>query len=417
MQHFIQGGDALHAVVIGNSAAGLAAAGTIRKNKPNTRVTVISNEPGPAYARCLIPDVLAGTKDVQGINYVAQDFYQEYGIELLAGKKVISIDVAGRIVNTADGQAISYDKLLVATGASPVIPNWPGSMLPGVFTLRTAQQAAAAGKLAANCVFAVVVGGGLVSLKAAYALKKRGVLEVTVIIKSSHLLIKQLDRESAALVEKELTEAGIKFIYGVNPVAFLKGPDGGVQAVELEDGRMLPAGLVLIGKSVWPNTELVSQAGGQVGKGIVVNEYLETSLPGVYAAGDCIEVSNLRTGTKTTSGLWTLAVEQGRYAGFNMAGQPRKYRPPLTRLNAAQFGAVPVVSVGDVHGGDSTAVVKKDGNYRKLNFANNRLIGFIMTGSVSRAGVYTALIKQARPIDGIKDKLIDGTITGADLMV
>lgn len=407
----------MHIVIIGNSAAGLAAARTVRKVAAGAQITVISDEPGPAYARCLIPEVLAGSRDLPGIGYVGADFYRQYEIELLAGHRVTLLDVEKRELTTANGRSIGYDRLLLATGASPVVPDWPGADLPGIFTLRKADQAAAAGRWARDCASAVVAGGGLVSLKAAYALKERGVPEVTVVVKSPHVLIKQLDAQSAALVEKELAKTGIKFVYGVEPVAAVKGPQGAVQAVELADGRRLPAGLVMVGKGVRPNVELARRAGGRVDKGIVVDDNLATSLPGVYAAGDCIEVTDMLTGDKTTSGLWTLAVEQGRCAGYNLAGLPGSYPPPLTRLNAAQFGAVPFVSAGDVRGGDETAVYQDGGVYRKVCFRDGRLVGFIMVGKVDRAGVYTALIKQARHIAGrLKDKVAGGTVTGADIV-
>lgn len=410
-------GERVHIVIIGNSAAGLSAARVARKLDTTARITIVSDEPGPAYARCLIPEVLAGVRDVSGINYAPEKFYREHAIDLRTGQQVTSINAEQRLLTLAGGETIAYDRLLVAAGASPVPPGWPGAGLPGVYTLRRADQAVDLGKLAAGCTAAVVAGGGLVSLKAASALKKRGVHDVTVVIKSPHLLSRQLDQQGAALVEKDLAGMGIKFVYGSEPVAVSAGPGGGVRAVELEDGRALPAGLVVVGKGVRPNSGLVRRAGGRVDRGIVVNDYLETSLPGVYAAGDCIEVTDLLSGTRTTSGLWTLAVEQGRCAGYNLAGQPRRYPPPLTRLNSAQFGSVPFVSVGDVWGGDEQVVYQDHRVYRKLCFKEGRLVGLIMVGRVDRAGVYTALIKRQQQLPGrLKARLVDGTVTGADVV-
>jgi len=407
----------LHIAIIGNSAAGLTAARTIRKIKPSAGITVISDESGPAYARCLIPEILAGVRDIPGIGYATQQFYQDYDINLRSGIKVSSINAVNHKLKLEGGQVIKYDRLLVATGASPVQPGWPGSDLPSVFTLRTASQAVMIRKMAIDCASAVVEGGGLVSLKAAYALKKRGVKDVAVIVRSPHILMKQLDRDSAGLVENDLTSVGIKFYYGTGLAAAIQGPRGELQSVELEDGRQLPAGLVVIGKGVQPNSELIRNAGGKINRGILVNEYLETSLPGIYAAGDCIEVTDSVTGAQVVSGLWTLAVEQGRIAGCNLAGQARKYPPPLTRLNSAQFGSVPFVSVGDVQGGDELAVYQGAGVYRKLCFRDNRLTGFIMAGLVDRAGVYTSLVKQAKKLSApLKDRLINGKVTGADIL-
>ncbi len=406
----------MHLVIIGNGAAGITAARTARELLPSARVTVISDEPGPAYARCLIPEVLAGDRDPRSISFVPPGFYREHRISLLSGRLVVSLDAVGRRLTLEDGETISYDRLLVATGASPVLPDWPGADLPGVFTLRTVAQAATAGEAARRCASAVVAGGGLVSLKAAWALKRCGVAEVTVVVKSPHLLVRQLDEQGAALVQRELSRAGIKFLFGLD-LAAITGGAGGRRQVELEDGRTLPAGLVLVGKGVRPNVQLVRRAGGRVGQGITVNERLETTLPGVYAAGDCVEVQDLLTGAKTNSALWTLAVEQGRIAGCNMAGRPRRYSPPLTRLYAAQFGSVPFVSVGDVRGDGETAAFQKDRVYRKLCFREDRLVGFIMVGWVERAGIYTALVRRGRPLGRLKQKLLDGTVSAADLMV
>lgn len=406
----------MHVAIIGNGAAGLAAARAVREIKPSAGITIISGEPGPAYARCLIPEVLAGARDIQDIVLAKQQFYHDYAIDFRPGKKVSSIDAGGHEITLEGGQSISYDGLLVATGASPVLPGWPGSDLPGVFTLRTAGQAVRIGEMARDCSSAVVEGGGLISLKAACALKKRGVRDVSVLVKSPHLLIKQLDRDSAGLVEEALTGIGIKFYYGAGLAAAVQGPGGTVQAVRLEDGRQLPAGLVIVGKGARPNAELLKAAGGRTARGIVVNEGLETSLSGIYAAGDCIEVTDFITGQQAVSGLWTLAVEQGRIAGCNLAGRPRKYPAPLTRQNAAQFQNVPFVSVGDVQGGEEQAVYKDSGVYRKLCFKDSRLIGFIMAGVVDRAGVYTSLIKRSKKLTALlKDRVIEGKVTGADL--
>ena len=407
----------MHIAIIGNSAAGLAAARTIRKIKPSAGITVISDESGPAYARCLIPEILAGVRDIPGIGYATQQFYQDYDINLRSGIKVSSINAVNHELKLEGEQVIKYDRLLVATGASPVQPGWPGSDLKGVFTLRTASQAVMIRKIAADCESAVVEGGGLVSLKAAFALKKRGVKDVVVIEKGPHILIKQLDRDSAALVESDLTSIGIKFYCDNGLASAIQGPRGELQAVELEDGRKLPAGLVVVSKGIQPNTELISNAGGKAERGIWVNEYLETSLPGIYAAGDCIEVTDSVTGVQEVPGLWTLAVEQGRTAGYNLTGQAKKYPPPLTRLNSAQFGSVPFVSVGDVQGGDEQVVYKDAVVYRKLCFRDNILTGFIMAGLVDRAGVYTSLVKQAKRLSAaLKDRLIDGKVTGADIL-
>lgn len=409
-------------VIIGASAAGLTAAQTLRAHS-DLPISIITDEPEPGYARCLLPDVLAGTRTLADIRWRGEDFYRKHNLTLMAGTRVVQLDQANRQIILADGQVIGYRQLLVATGSSPTRPAGPGAGAQGVFTLRTYRETMAMAQMAHQARHAVITGGGLVGLKAAWALRRLGVQQVTVLVKSPHLLVRQLDEESAAMLGREFRAAGIDCIFGVGPLYF--GQDhvhGPVQAIGLDDGRELPADMVLVGKGVSPNTGLVRDAGGAAGKGIKVDDYLATTLPGVFAAGDCIELRDLLTGGVTPSGLWPLAVEQGRCAALNMLGRGRKYPPPVTRFNAVQFGDLPLVSVGLVDGGDnvgdcSVYVSRSPGVYRKLVFRGDQLIGFIMLGRIEQAGVYHAVVKKAAPVPGaLKDKLIQGTVCAADIM-
>ena len=407
-------------LIIGNSAAGLAAAETVRYLDKHASINVITDEPDFAYSRCLIPEVLSKLKNFTGITYRPATFYSKNNINLSLSTRVAAIE-PGNYCRLESGEILNYDRLLIATGATPVKPTGSGADLDGIFTLRSYQQTLAIGQTADKAEQAVISGGGLVSLKGAYALRKRGVPKVTVLVKSPHILTRQLDEACASVIEKELTGMGIEFVFGVNPTGFLdKKGMGKVGAVLLEDGRELPAEVVLVGKGVTPNTDLVKNAGGQVNTGIIVNDYLETSLPGVLAAGDCIEVIDRVSGRAVSSALWTLAVEQGRCAAYNMLDKKRLYPQPLTTLNAAQFGSVPFVSVGNVRGSKSSSVfVSHIGKrYCSLVFEQDRLIGFILAGLVDRAGVYTALVKKGSLIKkSLKVKLLDGTVCAADIML
>lgn len=409
----------INVVIIGNSAAGIAAAESLRSLEPGIGITIVTEENHPPYARCRVAEVVAGSADFAAIRYRLDSFYENRGIRLVRGARVASIDPVGRRISLGEKGDMTYDRLLVATGSRPVGAGVKGSELDGVFVLRNYDQAEAIGREASTANHAVVLGGGLVGLKAAHALRRRGLPNVTVVVKSSHLLMRQLDGESAAMVEGELTAAGIDFIYGLNPAGFASG--AGLKAVEsviLEDGREIPADLVLVAKGVRPNSELVREAGGETGTGIEVNDYMETSLPGIYAAGDCIEVKDLLTGRRAPSALWTLAVEQGRFAAYNIAGRRKAYPLPLTRLNAAQFGDIPFISVGAVDEGEEFLTRRETGGiYRKLAIREDRLIGFILAGSVEQAGVYTSLTRNQRPLGDLREKLLKGTISAADLLM
>ena len=386
-------------VIIGNSAAGVAAVETLRRLAGGGgEITVVSDEPGAAYSRCLLPDVLAGKKAEDSVRLRPRDFYRRSGVELIGGVRAVRLQPAAKKLLLQDGRELSYDRLLLAAGAEAVLPELPGARLPGVFTLRTLADARALMAAAGRAAAAVVAGGGLVGLKAALALRLAGVEKVTVVVTSPRLLIRQLDERAAALVERELLACGLEFIYNAAVREFTAGPDGRLIGAVLDDGRELPAGLAVVAKGVRPRTELAAQAGGRVGRGIQVDAHLRTSLPDVYAAGDCIEVRDRLTGQPVNSALWTLAFEQGRCAAANMAGKTLAYPAPLTRLNSARFGSVDVIAVGLIEGPEVFA--HADGparTYRRLVFDGERLVGFILAGRVDGAGIYTALVRSGRP--------------------
>ncbi|MFZ5591452.1 MAG: NAD(P)/FAD-dependent oxidoreductase [Bacillota bacterium] len=404
-------------VIIGNSAAGIAAAETLRHLEPGAPITVVTEENHPPYSRCRITEVIARRAGLADIGYRSPSFYTGKGIELRQGARVVALEPANRRVILDTQEVMPYDRLLLATGARPAPAGVPGEELAGVFTLRSYDQARAIAQAADQARHAVVVGGGLVGLKAAIALRQRN-LRVTVVVKSSHILMRQLDEESAALVEGELTAAGIDFIYGQNPAACSARPGtNAIESVVLENGREIAANLVLVAKGVRPNSELLRAAGGETGAGIKISRYMETSLPGVYAAGDCVEVTDLVSGRPAPSALWTLAVEQGRYAACNMAGRRKAYPSPLTRLNSAQFGRIPFIAAGSLEDGEEFIVRRQAGGiYQKLALQRDRLVGYILTGCLTGAGVYTALIKAQRPLGGLRSELLKGTLSAADLL-
>lgn len=403
-------------VIVGNSAAGITAAGTLRRLEPHARITVVDSDPHGAYARCMIPDVVAGKADLNGILFRSTEFYQDLNIDL-AQDRVISVHPDRHLVKLAAGTELGYQRLLLAAGSRPVKPQVEGINLNGVFNLRSYADATNLAVLAENSRRAVVLGGGLVGLKGALALRKKGLPRVTILMKSSRLLNRQLPPEAAELLEQELTLAGVTIIRGINPKS-IGGLGEQVHTVVLENGRELLADIVLAAKGVRPNVELLQDAGGLADRGVRVNDYLQTSLTDVYAAGDCIEVTDAVTGRKAPAGLWPLAVEQGRYAAFNMAGQRTKYPPPMAAMNAVQFGDLPLISVGpvDYPGDDVYTFGPRKRLYRRLVFRDGCLVSAVLTGDVEKSGLYTWLIRSGRRVtDALRGKMVAGTLTAADL--
>lgn len=296
-------------------------------------------------------------------------------------------------------------------------PEVPGADLSWIYSLRSYEDALAIGEAAGPARRAVVVGGGPVGLKAALALRKRGLEKVTVVEQRENVLPGQLDLEGSAILTGVLEGQGISFAFGSRVTGFDAPPSRDRMepwTVHLENGTVLPAGLVVMATGIKPNTALVAEAGGAVGTGVIVNDMMETSLPGVYAAGDVAEVTDSFTGCGVVPGLWNIAFEQGRIAGANMAGKPRRFSRRLLKMNAGNYGGVPVVSLGEsaVAEGRGLEVYKtfrrRDGSYRKLVLKDGRMVGALLVGDVSRAGVYHALIESGRVISVRAGDLLEG---------
>ncbi|MHB1418755.1 MAG: NAD(P)/FAD-dependent oxidoreductase [Bacillota bacterium] len=396
-------------VIAGNSAAGIAAAEAIRGVRRSDPVFIISPEKEPAYARCRINEVVESIAAPRDLIYRGEDFYRENGITCV-GDTVSRIDPHEKIVSLGSGRTMRFGKLLVATGARPKIPLIEGMELEGIFSLRNMEDATILAKQVEHSRCAAVIGAGMVGLKAALALIGAGVPRVIVVEKDIHLLPGTLDHAAAVILQENLVNRGMEFVLGTEVIALSGGSENDspgksrVSTVLLSSGQKVSADLVVLAMGIMPNAELVTRAGGLVGKGVIVNEYLETTVPGVFAAGDVVELTDPQSGERIIPGLWPLAVEQGRVAGLNMAGYRRSYSPVICRMNAGEYGGLPIVSVGVVNpppGSDYTVKIFWPGDkkrYRKLVYRDSVLVGALLVGDIFRAGRYTAMIRQGKPI-------------------
>ncbi|MDA8442830.1 MAG: FAD-dependent oxidoreductase [Peptococcaceae bacterium] len=381
-------------VIIGNSAAGVFAAQAIRRSDTTGTLTMLSEENYPVYARCLTSYYLTGSLPEERLFIRPADFYAQHNIALHTGQKVIRVDTKAKAVVSASGQVFAYDKLLIATGASPVIPAIPGVTAQGVSGLRTLEQAKAIVARVKTARQAVILGGGFVALKAAYALRQAG-LAVTCIISSGQILSQILDAVAAAEVARVLTQQGITLRYGSEVTEILQ-ESGVVQGVGLGTGERLPADIVICGKGVKPNTALLQHSGIAVAAGILVDTHLQTNLPDVYAAGDVAQATDVVTQQPKTNALWPNAAEQGDIAGKNMAGVTTYYAGSLG-MNSADFYGLSVIAAGEARAhGANYAVIQLNqapGVYRRLVFRDDKLVGYILVGQTAQAGVLTALVK------------------------
>jgi len=392
-------------LIIGNSAAGIFAAETIRGLDPAGQITMISKENCLPYSRCLTSYFL-GKEIPEEMMYIRdKNYYFEAGINFRAGN-VEWVDAESDSVLLDSGEKVPYDKLLIATGASPFSPPLEGSDMDGVFQLRTLDDAKAMAEFAPNVKSAVVMGAGLVGLKGAHGLHELGI-NVTIVGSAPQVMRHSIDAESAGIMTRLLEEDGYRVLLNTKVVKIHGEKDAkgrmSVSGVLLNTGEEVPCQMVIRAVGVRPNVKLVSGCGILVNKGIVVNEQMQTSVKNIYAAGDVAEALDFLSGEKDISALWPTATEQGIVAGCNMAGVKRNYEGALA-LNSAVICGVGIISTGFMNlppgEGSVLRAAEPDKNfYRKFVVKDGRLVGMVMVGDIGGAGILSGLIRKRAKVD------------------
>lgn len=403
-------------VIVGNSAAGISAAETIRRLDPEGDITIVDAEKMHVYSRCLLPNYLGGTRSEEALRIRPRDFYQRLRLSTCFGYRVVKVDPVEKAVILENGARLKYDRLFIGTGSSTAFPPVPGIDGEGVYGLRTLEDAKAILALAAQARRAVIVGGGFVGLEAAWALYRRG-LEVTVVEKMPQILPQQFDAYAAGILLREMQAEGIRFILGTGireiaaPGLWEKLTGKAGRGVILENGDRLKAELVIVATGTRANTELVAGTGVKINRGIVVDKHQWTGVEGIYAGGDVAETEDVVTGRVGLTPIWPNAVAQGRVAGYNMAGVPREYGGMIGMQNAVEFRDVPAIAVGLAQAdGDGYEVLKEyqpDRNlYKKIVLKDDTIVGLILVGDIRQAGVYSALMRKKVKVTKFKQRLL-----------
>lgn len=406
-------------IIIGNSAAGISAVEAIRKRDKQSKIIIISDEDYLSYCRCLISYYLAGEVKEDKILYRPENFYRENNLELLLNKKVERVDPKKNRVILEDKSQFNFDSLLIATGASPKFPTMPGIKKRGVFGFRTIKDAKDISGFLPVAKTACVLGGGLIGLKAAYALKKRN-LEVKVIIKSKQVLSQMLDFEAAQFVQRRLEENGMEIILGQDVTEVIG--NGDIKAVKLDSGKAIGCSLIIVGKGVSANIDLVKDTEIKVNEGIIANNLLQTNIPNIYTAGDVCESFDVTLGHLSVNALWPVAVEQGKIAGANMAQDNIHYDGSLG-MNSIEFFGLPIISLGvyKVKEGDSSVEefkIRDDKNnlYKKIILKDNIIQGAILIGEIKNSGIFLRLMREKIDVSTLKDKLLEENFGYPDIM-
>ena len=366
-------------VIIGASGAGMGAAAEIRKRNKASDITILSKEDVMGYFRPQLTKMLS--RDDVAIEKIAiksDDWFRENNVKLLLNKVVERIDAVNSKVILQDKEEIPYTRLIIASGAEVFVPPFAGRDKKGVFTLRYVKDGCEIKSYAKGKTRAAVIGGGVLGLEAANELNKMG-LKVTVIEVADRILPRQLDKDASKILEQIVEDADVNFIKGVGTKEIIG--DEAAKGILLDNGETVYADVVIVSTGVKANTEIAKDTGIKINRAIVVNERMETSMPGIYACGDCVEYEGINYA------LWSEAIEQGKTAGINAAKGNYTYTTiiPSTTLNA--FGTS-VFSIGDI-GSDPNAEYKTferkdDKNYTKLYFKNNILAGGILIGDTSK---------------------------------
>ncbi|HYA77211.1 MAG TPA: FAD-dependent oxidoreductase [Verrucomicrobiae bacterium] len=410
-------------VIVGASAAGIGAVEAIREIDQTGTITMISDETCAHYSRPMIGDLVSGKADTEKMKCRSDEFWKENNIEALVGKKATTLNLTEKTVQLDSGEKVAYEKLLIATGGKPFVPNMEGSDKDGVFTFTTMGDAK---RLAAkidmiNAKAAVVIGAGLIGISVTEALMKRG-LKVTMVELQEKILSLLLDAKGSDIVEDVIRKEGINIITGQSVQKILGKPDneGAVGGVILTKGDQVPCDLVIVAIGVVPRAELVAGTAVKTNRGIVVDCMMQTNVPDVYASGDVAEAYDFIMNQNRLLPLWPLAVLEGQVAGYNMAGKKTSYTGG-TNMSSLKYFGIPIVSIGLTNAKEDPALevlVKQDTEhniYKKIVLKNNVIVGLTLVNCIERAGVLFYLIKNTVNVKKFKQKLLEDDFSWAVL--
>ncbi len=409
-------------VIIGSSAAGLSGLEAIKENKPEADLTVITADNFPPHSRILTSYLLGGQIPEDNIFIRSKSYFQDMGVRVLAEERVTKLNSENKFLELASGKKVEFDRLLIASGASTRLPGYRGNNLKGVFTLRDLRDVnTITDYLSKRGVeHCILLGGGLVSLKVAEAFHRRG-LKVSLIIRSPQILSQMLDKGAAALIEDRLVKKGFQIYKGesIDKInGFFKA-----SGVKLESGKTLNGDLVFIGKGVKPNTGFLDDNIRLGYEGILVDEYMETTVPDIYAAGDVTVTWDFLTEARIYHAIWPDAVWQGRIAGRNMLGHKVEYEGSLN-LNALKIFDTVFFTIGKVRflpgEEEEYSIYLKDiseqGIYRKLVFKDGVLVGVIAIGQTEDIGLLYTLIKKRISIEDRAEEILNHGLDYAQLV-
>jgi len=405
-------------LIIGNSAGGIGAAEAIHEVGQQGEATIISDEPYHVYSRPMISKYLAGECSREEMLFRPIDFYHKNNVATLLGKKAVQLDLKQHRVELESGEKVFWERLLLACGGIPFIPPTPGGDKSGVFTFTTLDDAIRIGESLRTANRAVVIGGGLIGLSVTEALVRRGI-KVSLVEMRERVLSLILDETASYLVERRLREVGVDILteHTVKEIVGSSLDWGKVGEVILDNDERLLCDVVIVAIGVVPRTELIRDNEIKVNRGIVVDRFMSTSCPGVYACGDVASSYDFILDADRLTPIWPNAYIGGRVAGYNMAGIAREY-PGGTAMNAMSYFDLPVISAGMVEpqGEGCEAFTKLEaGGYRRVVLREGRILGMVLLGQIDKAGIIFGLMRDKVDVSNFKESLLDSGLGIASL--
>ena len=396
-------------VVVGNGNAGAALVDSLLARDPaRVEITLYGDEEVGTYDRVRLSEFMAGTLNLDDLGMRSDDWYSERNVNFRRGVRVEALDTKAQKVRGTDGEWVTFDRLVFATGSSSSVPRIVGLDKEGVFVFRTVRDVEEMLEAAPERV--VVIGGGLLGLEAAYGLTTHG-SEVTILHRSPHLMNQQLDAAAGRMLGREIGKLGIKFRVNAETEEIMG--KGRVQGVKLESGEYLPTDMVVLCTGILPNTRPAGAGGVRVNKGILVNEHMETSKRHVYAVGECTEFEG------QLIGLVAPALEQVRVVVDTILGDREQAYKGSGAATTLKVAGVDLVSAGDAYGREDgcEAIVSSnpiEGVYRKAVVKDGRVTGTILLGDVSAGPQLTEAVKRSMPAEEVAG-LVIGSVDPAPL--
>lgn len=398
--------DKLKLVLIGNGLAGMRCLEDLLDMAPDRyEVTVIGEEPWGNYNRIMLSPVLSGEKTIEDIMLHPSKWYDDKGIKFIAGDKAVKIDRPRKVVYTEKGQTVDYDRLILATGSAPFIPPVQGADLKGVLTFRDIYDVNTMIEYCGSKANAVVIGGGLLGLEAAYGLKQRG-MNVTVLHLMDRIMERQLDGRASQLLRHSIEQKGIQIITEANTEALIGDENGHVTQIRLKDGTVLDADLVVFAVGIRPNIALAQSAGLRCNRGVLVNDTMQTFDPSIYAVGECIEHRGQTFGL--VEPLWG----QAFICATHLAEHGSLTFKAPTVPTQLKVSGVDVFSAGNFEPKDDYEDIilndEKRQIYKRIIIQSDRVIGAVLFGDTEDGMWYAELIADQTPVSSFRNKLLFG---------